>query len=112
MLIPLDFAELHNALFLNGSNLQMKLDPKNKQGLILVYDRTEKELIVTYNGKIAIIPSSNVSSMTPSDPNVLGQVKTASMPQPKAYTHKGPIKAQVSSPIDHVFAQGPGKVRE
>lgn len=114
MLIQLDFAELHNPLFLNGTNLQMKLDPKNKQGLSLTYDRTEKELIVTYNGKIAIVPASNVSSMTPTDPLVLGPLKVAApAPQLKPISTGKPVKAQVQDPTrDAVFSNGPGKVRD
>ena len=99
MLVPLKHAELHNPLFLSGTNLQMKLDPSKRDGLDLVYDREEKELLVTYKDDTAIIPSSNVASMIP-----------GTVVKPKAITHHAvaTIKAQVSTPQDHVFA-GPGQ---
>lgn len=106
MLIPIKFAELHNPLFLNGTNLQLKLDPKHRPELVLVYDRTEKELIVFYKEALAIVPSTNVASMQPQDPLVFGAhpkptAKVVPIVQPTA--PKGPIKAQVSTPHDHVF---------
>lgn len=111
MKISLCFAELHNALFLNGTNLNLKLDIKNRPELSLTYDREEKELLVVYKGVLAIVPSSNVSSMTPIDPSILGV--SLSSPQPKpVIPFKGKGKAQVSTPHDHVFATNPGKTKD
>src|ERR1017187_6539760 len=90
MLIPLSFAELHNPLFVAGTNMQLKLDPIKRTGLVLVYDRTEKELLVTYNGTLAIVPCSNVASMTPTDPNVLGTVQPKAT-EPKGVCEPGPV---------------------
>jgi hypothetical protein len=132
-MISLDFAELHNPLFLAGTNLNLKLDPVNRKGLILSYDREEKELLVEFNGKVAIIPSSNVSSMTPTSPADIGY--TVAKPKVNATvspitSHSNPtrsantapanglqaanvapkpvkVSAQVSGPQDHVHA-GPG----
>lgn len=101
MKLDLEFAELHNPLFLAGTNLQMKLDPTKRSGLTLVYDRAEKELLVTYNGKVAIVPASNVSSMTPHGPRTAGVTKVAGLPAGLKAT------AQVSTPQSHVHA-GPG----
>ncbi len=98
MQIDLEFAELHGPLFLAGTNLQMKLDPHKRTGLKLVYDRAEKELLVTFNGKTAIIPSSNIVSMTPGA--VKEPVVAVAPPSGKA------VKAQASSPQSHVFEPG------
>lgn len=98
-MIDLEFAELHAPLFLAGTNLQMKLDPRKRHGLVLQYDREHKELHVTWGGKTAVLPSSTVLSMVPG---------TIEAPKPAA----APVKpmtgtAQVASPQMHVFA-GPG----
>ncbi len=104
MKLEIEFAELHNPLFLAGTNLQMKLDPTKRTGLKLEYDRAEKELLVTYNGRMAIVPSANVSSMTPvaTDPALYAKIGTDMSLAPKVKP-----TAQVASPTDHVFA-GPG----
>jgi hypothetical protein len=64
--IQLQFAELHTPLFLAGKNFGYKLSTK-LAGLQLAYDRDEKELLVTYNDKTAIVPWSNVSAMVESE---------------------------------------------
>ena len=109
MKIAVKFASLHNPLFLAGTNLQDKLDPTKRQGMILTYDRVEKELLVQFNGEVALVPSSNIASVIPSDSSQFLQQPTPaqSLPAPKPF--KG--KAQVQTPTDHVFAEAPGKVR-
>jgi hypothetical protein len=132
MKINLSFAELHNPLFLAGTNWGQKLVPNMgaKGKLELVYDRTEKELLVKTKGKVAIVPCASVASMTPVDihkdismdkevaqtmdvvaspviPPMLAKGKPG--PKPKV----NPVNAQVSGPHDHVFAgQGVGKVND
>lgn len=101
--IDLKFAELHNPLFLAGMNFGTKLDPSNSKyaQMKLAYDRTEKELLVTWGKDIGIIPSSNIACMVEGVP----AIKT---PQ---YTHPivaGIASAQVSTPMGHVHA-GPGQ---
>lgn len=103
MKIELSFAELHNPLFLAGTNLQMKLIPEKRSGLKLFYDREEKELLVEWQGETAIVPSSNVSSMTAR----LGPVKEAKPVAPNPELARARLSAQVSSPQSHVHA-GPG----
>ena len=100
MKIKINFAELHNPLFLAGKNFQTKLDPGKTGGLTMEYDRAEKELLVHWEGQTGIIPSSNIACMTE------GEVKV------KAPQHTHPIVAgiqgaQVSTPFGHVF-EGPG----
>lgn len=109
MKIDLEFAELHNPLFLAGTNLQMKLDPAKRSGLKLVYDRAEKELLVyfkTTKGEyMAIVPSANVSSMTPvttqAEPTG-GSSREVPFAQPASLL--GKRTAQVSTPQSHVHA--------
>ncbi len=108
MRIDLKFAELHSPLFLAGTNLQLKLDPTKRTGLKLVYDRAEKELLVTWNGETAIVPTTNVSSMTPADepkkaPVLMTKPETKH-PDPDMAR---PRTAQVNTPQSHVHA-GPG----
>jgi hypothetical protein len=100
--IDLKFAELHAPLFLAGTNLQLKLDPTRRTGLKLVYDRAEKELLVTWQNQLAIVPVGNVASMTPAGVEV-------AKPEPMVVVEKARprVTAQVSTPQSHVHA-GPG----
>lgn len=101
--IELTFAELHSPLFLGGTNHGMKLGDAYKKGHVLVYDRAEKELVVTdAKGNEAIIPLTNVACMWPRKEAKPISIEKA-LPQATARA-----SAQVSSPTDHVFA-GPGK---
>ncbi len=112
MKIDLEFAELHSPLFLGGKNHQMKLTAGARTKLQLVYDRAEKELLVFWDEgqHEAIVPVSNVSSMTPKrvdkvEPEVEPEVKPA--PVSVASVAR---TAQVSTPQSHVFAgEGKGK---
>lgn len=65
MIIPIKFAELHTMIFVGGRSLGPKLAPAMKSGLKLVYDRTEKELLVTIDGETAIVPVGNLACMIP-----------------------------------------------
>lgn len=101
-MIVLEFAELHSSLFLAGAgiNLGLKLDPTKREGLSLKYDRENQELLVSYAGKTAIVPTTNVVVMIEGDPALKEIVK----PAPQFTTRVG---AQVDSPMGHVF-KGPG----
>jgi hypothetical protein len=122
MKIDLRFAETHAPVFISGElggvNLGMKLEPKKRTGLTLQYDREHKELLVTFNGNTAIVPSTNVVTMIAAGPTAakisVAEVKAAQKadtpvpsPLPTGGLHPA-FQAQVSSPTDHVFA-GPGK---
>lgn len=101
MKIDLNYAELHNPLFLAGKNHGLKLDANKIHGLELQYDRIEKELLVSWAGKIGIIPSSNIACMIEGLPEVT----------PVKHIHPivaGAQSAQVESPFSHVHA-GPGQ---
>lgn len=109
--IDLRFAEIHAPLFLmgeKGTNLTTKLDPAKRKGLKLVYDRGEKELLVSFEGMSAIIPSTNIVSMM----EVQSSSKKLDAKTLKALRKENtptgqPIVAQVSGPQSHVHA-GPG----
>lgn len=114
--IDLRFAEIHAPLFLmgnKGTNLGTKLDPTKRQGLKLVYDRTEKELIVTYEGMTAIVPATNVVSMLeiqPASDKMDQKAKETEKADRAAQAERATrpaVNAQVSSPQSHVHA-GPG----
>ena len=114
MKVELEFAHLHTPLFLKGTNWGEKLKTGHnlKGDLVLAYDREHGELLVSCGTHIAIIPSSNVSSMTPK-----AETKAAPAPAPQVEKQKpgpkpGKITAQVSGPTHHVFAEGPGKSRD
>lgn len=105
-MIKIKWAELHTPLFLAGTNLQTKLDPHKRHGLEMVYNRSEKELLVTYdNGEkkeTAIIPTTNVATM------IEGEVNHRHKVEPVAPITK--ITAQVETPQSHVHAgMGHGK---
>lgn len=106
-MIELTFAELHTPLFLGGTNWQLKLDIKNtaKGKLSLAYDRENHELIVKANGHIAIIPTSNVVSMTPMPEGLIAQTQHLAEPLVDLVVNppkpKGRPKAQASTPMDH-----------
>jgi hypothetical protein len=101
-LIKLEFLELHSPLFLAGTNLGVKLDPvKSKhRGLVLEYDRPNQEVLVSFGGKVGIIPFTNVVAMIEGEPELKEEVQ----PAPQFTTRTG---AQVDSPQGHVF-KGPG----
>src|ERR1700679_2938200 len=97
------FAELQTTLFLAGKNHGVKLS--SKSGLHLEYDEEKRHLFITFNGQEARIPEPNIASMTTPDPDAKFVRKAAPAPVNK-------VRAQVSTPQDHVFADGPGKTRD
>lgn len=103
--IGLKFAELHTALFHAGKNFGLKLDPLKVTGLNLVYDRAEKELLVTWSGQTAIVPINNVASMQEGAVDSHRRTVVAIPPGFKT--------AQVETPMSHVHAgPGAGKSRD
>ena len=88
--MKIKYAELQNPLFLAGTNFGLKLDVNRKQGLVMLYDRKEKELLVMYNNETAIVPTTNVASMVEGDAKAAEQSKVGFV---------GKFKAQVSTPM-------------
>lgn len=62
MKIDLQYVQLHNPLFLGGKNFKEKLYAHE---LNLAYDTKVEKLFIKWGKHIAIIPESNISSMTP-----------------------------------------------
>ena len=110
MKVALKFAQLHNGLFLAGKNHKDKL---YSESVAMVFDTEEKILCVLYNKEVALIPESNVSSMTPQKSEDFFQIfkgyKTDVAPKTHtSHAQKLDIKgAQVSDPSTTV--QNPPK---
>ncbi len=103
-MVEVGFAELHNELFLNGKNFSKKLDTHKRPDLSLVYDKEEKELLVTWNKKVAHVPSTNVAYYIP------GVAEDRKVDQPSHPMVAGISGAQVETPMSHVHAgHGHGK---
>lgn len=109
MLLDLLSADLHESLFLHGTNLGTKLDPSHRAELKLQFDDQRDRLHVWYKGKFKLI--KNWATIEPLKPEEFAaepkrQVK---LKKPQTSPDANPnIKAQVSTPHDHVFAEGPG----
>ena len=100
--IELEFAELHNPLFLAGTNLQMKLDPKKRSGMVLRYDLDNQQLLVYWQERLAIVPSSNVSSMTPVNARIFGILPGEKLGAPGATSIAKKIATPTTpKPIEH-----------
>ncbi len=111
-LIDIKEAKLHDALFLAGTNLQQKLETSKRSGLVMQYNRREKELLVSYKDETAILPTTNVASMTPRNQEdaftAPARVRLAQEEQVMVPVTPAPRPtAQVDTPMSHVFA-GPG----
>ena len=96
--IDVGYAKLHDDLFLNGKNFGKGLDSNRHSGIKIEYDQEEKELLVTWMGILAHIPSTNVASYTPG-PAIDRKVSQLASPQVA-----GIGSAQVESPMSHVHA--------
>lgn len=104
--IELKFAELHNPLFFAGKNWGTKLDPGNKAGISIFYDREHKELIVKAGDKECFLPYSSVQSMEAGEP----EKRAVQITHPIV---AGLAGAQVETPYGHVHAgPGHGKLRD
>src|SRR4051812_28251391 len=99
------YVTLHTPLFLAGTNLSDKLDINKRTDIKLVYDSEDKELYVIYNQQIALVLSSNIASIIPKDVSSFGfDVSTPAQLNTPVPAPSKPIKAQASTPQDHVFA--------
>jgi hypothetical protein len=103
MKTPVEYAKLHSPLFLGGKNHGDKLF-RNK-GLSMEYDTETRELTVGYNGK-----EHHLVAFEGYEP-CLG-VKEANEEVGTLIRRGRPPKAQVTTPQDHVFSNGPGKTRD
>lgn len=103
-LIPIQIAQLHSPIFVGGKNFSDKLQPLLIAGLQINYDRKEKELLIDYKGIKAIVPATNIVSMTPMTEEIKKGAVEAPVLIPVAVNK---VTAQYESPMSHVFA-GPG----
>lgn len=60
--INLSFVEVHNPLFVNGTNLGTKINVAQRQA-IAQYDTEISCLRLYFKGKTTLVPSSNIASM-------------------------------------------------
>ena len=87
--IKISFVELHNPLFMQGTNLGNKINAAQR-GASIQFDLDRKLLIITFKGKCAIIPDSNVASMDVIDLADLGlEFKTEAPTAPEATVKRG-----------------------
>lgn len=109
MKTEIEWAELHAPLFLAGTNLGQKLDPKKRSGLKMMYDEDKRHLYVIYNAQMARVPETSVLSMVESKTVQTLKEKIAEGEAALAHVpiHFRADAAQVSTPMSHVFA-GPG----
>ncbi len=104
-IVAVGFAELHDTIFVGGKNLSAKLDSHRNPGLVMQYNRVEKELIVTWNKVTSHVPSTNIKHYIP------GVAADRKIVQPM-HTQHAVIShtAQVETPMSHVHAgHGHGK---
>ncbi len=98
------FAKLHDPLFFGGKSFGLRLEPNTCGGLNMVYDKEDKELLVTWQGKTAHIPSTNIASYN------IGEAEDRKIVQMGHPMVSGIGSAQVETPFGHVLA-GPGHGR-
>jgi hypothetical protein len=93
--ISLSFVELHNPLFMQGTNLTNKIVASQRQAK-LEYDLDKKLLIVRFKGKAAILPDSNVASMDVINAADLGleESEPVSAPTPAIARRRGRPSAE------------------
>lgn len=113
--IPLKYIQTHNPLFLAGTNFGTKIDLNRRSDATLIYDREFGEVHLFFKGEMAIIPLSGISDMWPKTMQdfMIESVHVVEAPTIQEVPQlRKPVKAQVSTPTDHVFAQGAGKTRD
>lgn len=97
MRLDLEFMQLHEPLFLDGVNFGLRLEPKSAKGhLNLNYD-TELQLgLVTFRGKVAIVP--NIANATVANPHQLGIQTIEEIKIAPVVAINPHVRAQVSGP--------------
>lgn len=94
--INIDTAYIGSTFILAGKNLGPTIERAKITGIEMVYHQEEKELWITYNKKVAIVPY--FTAVIPDQ----GPAVVAEQP-PTVIPPKGKVKAQASSPVGHVF---------
>lgn len=103
--IEVGYAKFRDDLFINGKNFGKAIDKSDHRhtGVEMVYDREEKEMIVSWMGRTAHIPSTNVAVYCPGPAM---DRRTQQIAHAMVAGISG--AAQVETPFGHVHA-GPGK---
>lgn len=105
MFAELEFVETHSPIFLAGTNLGQKLDPKKRQGLKLSFDIEHNRTWIEFNGKACFITVEGV--IVPSDPTQFGYEPASKFKAPPVIVQTAPggpvarrmkATAQVSDP--------------
>ena len=103
----LSYVELHNPIFIGGTNLGSKLDIDKRRNLSLHFDDDKKRLKVTLTKPegnfVGHVPEANCSMW------IEKKEEKKEAPQEKPKT-QAKVSAQVETPQSHVFA-GPGAGR-
>lgn len=101
MKVAVELAHLNAPHFhITGKSLGDRLDTRTSRELKLEWDDETKELAITWGGRTGYAVSSNVKSYFPFEAI---PIQSAAPAPPKLEKRT----AQVSTPMDHVFA-GPG----
>lgn len=99
VLLPVPFAELHNPLFLAGKNHGTKLDPIKDNKLTLQYVWDKKILLVGYNGKLGVVPDSNIASITLGSADIISQILGVEILIPESTYQKPMVVTAGSAPM-------------
>lgn len=100
----LRFLETHGDIFIGGKNLGKKHRPQMLAGLAIEWDQKNRWCLLTWNGETGRILEGNCAYMVPE----VGKVVELPVNEHKTEHVEGRKRAQVSTPMGHVF-EGPGK---
>lgn len=98
----LSFLETHGNIFIGGKNLGTKHNPRLLKGLDIKWDNDNRWCLLTWNNETGRILEGNCAYMVP------GTGNKVPVNQHKTEHVEGRKRAQVSTPMGHVF-EGPGK---
>lgn len=106
------FLHVYEDVFHAGKNFGKKLTTKNVEGLEIIYDKMEveeKRFKLTYQGRTGYLGRTNIAFWEPESSQPIITPKN----EHKTEHVEGRKRAQVSTPMDHVFeGRGHGKVRQ
>lgn len=99
MNIPIKVMNLHNPLFLGGTNFKTALNIEDKKDLQLFYQEKKNRYVVIFNGMGKFVHESNVASAEPVDFKDLGLDFTPEKVNPikPAQMTNHPVLANVSN---------------
>jgi hypothetical protein len=110
-MIEVTFADLHNPVFLAGTNLGQKLDVTKRTGLVLKYEDDAHRLWIQYNGLTCFTPDANILSCQPKNPADLGVKNTQAFVPPHEKVKTAGPSAQIAD-ISHAQGETPHGYRK